>query len=122
MKNFIFTAEPESIEMHDSFKGIVRFGVSDVSGLMDAVAEAMNFPKYFGENWNALSDCLRDFNWIEETNILIVHKEVPNLENEQLSVYIDILKDSVSDWTQEDEHELFVVFPVSSEKRILNLI
>ena len=122
MKNFIFTAEPESIEMHDSFKGIVRFGVSDVSGLMDAVAEAMNFPKYFGENWNALSDCLRDFNLIEETNILIVHKEVPNLENEQLSVYIDILKDSVSDWTQEDEHELFVVFPVSSEKRILNLI
>jgi RNAse (barnase) inhibitor barstar len=29
---------------------------------LDAVAAALEFPDYFGRNWNALDDCLLDIN------------------------------------------------------------
>ncbi len=122
MKNFIFSDDGDSIGTRDSYKGVLRPGVSDVGELMDAVAEAMKFPKYFGENWNALSDCMRDFNWLEEKDVFIVHKELPNLEVDQLSIYVEILNDAVNDWKEGDEHELFVVFPAASEDKILSLM
>ncbi|ABY22169.1 conserved hypothetical protein [Renibacterium salmoninarum ATCC 33209] len=30
-------------------------------GVLDAFARALNFPKHFGHNFDALADCLRDF-------------------------------------------------------------
>ena len=42
--------------------------------LMAAIAEAMNFPEYFGKNWDALDECLRDLNWISAKGyVLIIH-------------------------------------------------
>ncbi|MFR9164902.1 MAG: barstar family protein [Dysgonomonas sp.] len=40
----------------------------------------MRFPNYFGFNWNALLDCLRDFDWIEEKYIILIHDCPLNLE------------------------------------------
>src|SRR5665213_1517400 len=37
--------------------------VQSESALLDALAEAMNFPSYFGHNWDALLDLTRDFSW-----------------------------------------------------------
>jgi hypothetical protein len=31
--------------------------------LLDAIAAAMEFPDYFGRNWDALNDCLGDMMW-----------------------------------------------------------
>ena len=35
-------------------------GVTDKSGLMDAVARALHLPDWFGRNWDALLDSLSD--------------------------------------------------------------
>jgi hypothetical protein len=32
--------------------------------LLRAVGEAFSFPDYYGQNYNALNDCLRDFSWL----------------------------------------------------------
>ena len=31
--------------------------------LLDAIAAAFDFPDYFGANWDALEECLRDMSW-----------------------------------------------------------
>lgn len=37
--------------------------VSDKAGFLDAVAAALDFPDWFGHNWDALEDCLTDMSW-----------------------------------------------------------
>lgn len=35
-------------------------GVTDKAGLMDRIASALDLPGWFGRNWDALTDSLRD--------------------------------------------------------------
>jgi RNAse (barnase) inhibitor barstar len=35
----------------------------DKAALLQAIATAMDFPEWFGHNWDALLDCLADLDW-----------------------------------------------------------
>jgi RNAse (barnase) inhibitor barstar len=37
--------------------------VQDKAGLLAALARALDFPDWFGANWDALQDCLADLSW-----------------------------------------------------------
>ncbi len=36
----------------------------DKASTLDAIAEALSFPEYFGKNLDALYDCLTDLSWL----------------------------------------------------------
>lgn len=38
-------------------------GVRDKQGFLSAVSRALTFPAWFGQNWDALDDCLSDLSW-----------------------------------------------------------
>ncbi|WKK22611.1 barstar family protein [Streptomyces olivoreticuli] len=38
-------------------------GVADKAGFLDRCAAALDFPQWFGHNWDALADCLMDLSW-----------------------------------------------------------
>ncbi|RLV09003.1 barnase inhibitor [Streptomyces griseocarneus] len=38
-------------------------GVTDKAGFLDRCATALDFPHWFGHNWDALADCLMDLSW-----------------------------------------------------------
>jgi len=76
------------------------------------------FPGYFGFNWDALYDCLRDLEWISYRKVVIVHEALPNLPEEDLKIYLEILRDSVLDWGGDHRHELEVFFRSVDRRRV----
>ena len=45
----------------------------------DEMAAALQFPLYFGRNWNALDECLVDLDWLPSNAYLLVFADAPSL-------------------------------------------
>lgn len=73
-------------------------------------AQALRLPAYFGHNWDALDECLRDLGWIEERIIVISHDCLPALTSEDSQTYLQLLSDTEAYWRGESGHEFFAVF------------
>ena len=46
--------------------------VRDKAALFEHVATALEFPDWFGHNWDALADCLGDLSWLPADGFLIL--------------------------------------------------
>jgi hypothetical protein len=92
--------------------------ITGVRQLLGELSQRLSFPTYFGFNWNALSDCMRDFHWVSQRNIFLVHEDLPALSNNDLLQYIEVLEESVRSWKTNKNHSLVVMFPESCRKRM----
>ena len=111
MKPFIFTDNKHSFQHEGTLLLEVPFDISDKDNLLFWFAAALNFPKYFGWNWDALSNCLRDLSWIDEKRVVIFHSDVPLKSNlTDCRVYLGILENAVEDWHSDASHELLAAF------------
>ena len=90
--------------------------------VLNALCYLLAFPGYFGFNWNALFDFLRDFSWISEKKIVLFHEQLPNIPEEDLKIYLDILNEAALSWGDDDSHELEVVFMECDKARILEIM
>lgn len=54
-------------------------GISGERELFTAVARALQFPDYFGMNWDSLEECLRDLEWIDATSYVVLVTEADDL-------------------------------------------
>jgi hypothetical protein len=67
--------------------------------LMGVLRKQLDFPGYFGHNWDALHDCLRDLSWLNAVDeVWLVHDGVPfSPDSPQQAVYRELLTSVVSD-------------------------
>ena len=65
------------------------------------IGAALQFPYYFGENFNALDECLRDLAWLPASRyVLIVLDAVHVLANlPAFATWIEILTNARQTWT-----------------------
>jgi hypothetical protein len=72
--------------------------------LFDEFAAALQFPCYFGENWDALNDCLNDLEWLPgDSYVLCITNSNHALEGESpesLRVLLDLLAYSGAEWAK----------------------
>jgi hypothetical protein len=86
--------------------------------IISLLAKALGVPDYFGANWDALDECLRDLSWLKECVLVIRHDGVPRLPVDVLRMYLDILARAVESWRGKSEHEVVVTFPASAREEI----
>lgn len=60
--------------------------------LFHEITKVLNYPFEFGNNWDALLDIYRDFSWIDDTDITIIHDDLSMLDENALRIYIEIVK------------------------------
>lgn len=134
--SFEFIEAPQDASAADSFVLKVPAGIETKSGLLQALATAGHFPGYFGNNWDALAECLTDFSWIEAPRIVIVHEDLPlRADLVQCRIYLEILRDALDDWAASPAashdadtpgcrgaHELLVRFPEAESNAVAELI
>ena len=46
--------------------------LSSSSALFGALSREFQFPDYFGENWDAVADCLGDLEWLDEKRFVLL--------------------------------------------------
>jgi len=86
-------------------------GVGGKSELMAALDKALHLPEHFGNNWDALADCLEDGDWLGSRGIAILVRHVKpyaktyHTDWETLS---DILGEAAEYW--QERHKPFWVF------------
>ena len=80
-KYFEFTTSLFHNVSEDAFLLEVPTGIQSKTELLNVFAKQGQFPEYYGKNWDALLDCLRDFSWITERKIVILHRDVPLSSN-----------------------------------------
>ena len=62
---------------------------------MRALAAGLKLPKYFGENWDALEECLRDLSWLRaEGGVILIHECMPLSDKGQRRTYFAVLRNA----------------------------
>lgn len=73
-----------------------------VPGLFDEAAAALQFPAYFGENWDAFDDCVTDLGWLPaDLYLLLVTQAGAFLSaapDDDLRIAAEILGDANRRW------------------------
>ena len=122
IKNFFFVDKFNLEEGPDYLIGRIPKGVNSASQLLELIEDQLHFPEYFGCNWNALYDCLRDFDWTVAKIIVLAHDDLPRLSDDELRTYLETLRDAAADWKLGEAHELRVIFANSNMDDVLRLL
>lgn len=81
--------------------------------LLRLLGNALRFPAYYGVNWDALEECLRDLDWISEPSIvLVVHRGrlLFDALYSEVGTLIEIWLSAAETWSQQQValHLVFV--------------
>jgi RNAse (barnase) inhibitor barstar len=110
--SFIFKDDPTTFR--DSAALIVRIprGIRSKEKLFGIFADRLRLPNYFGWNWDALEECLRDLSWLPPTqSIAIVHEDLPfGVGGQNRAIYLELLGDFLQHWSQTDR-KIHVIMP-----------
>ena len=84
--------------------------------LFRALARGLKLPGYFGNNWDALEECLCDLSWLKSpAGIVLVHKQVPLADPADRQTYLSILGRA----QRTLQIPLRVVFPQSAKSQLV---
>jgi len=115
MNTILYFQEKAEIRNNSAFKIlIVPKNIQTKEDLFAAYRNGLNFPDYFGNNWDALYDCLIDLSWIDNNTIQIIHDDIPFEKNSnEQAIYLNVLLDVLSAWNDNPAHNIIIYFSES---------
>lgn len=101
-----------SIQQAPGRQAVVRVIRGAKSGtaaeFFDECGAAMQFPDYFGENWDALLDCLTDLEWLPGDAYLLVVTQgdlVLDREADQLRALLEVWENAAEEWAKAQDSQ-----------------
>jgi hypothetical protein len=111
MSVFVFNDRADVKAVH---RTELPLNIKTEGALLDALSVALSFPGYFGRNWNALEECIRDLSWLIPGDVVLIHKDLPLADDRAaLVIYLSILRDAVGNWETKGSNLIYA----SPEKR-----
>jgi RNAse (barnase) inhibitor barstar len=75
--------------------------VENREDFLTAVALALEFPGYYGRNWDAFEECIRDLEWLPARGYVLVLDEYERFaqrDPESWNIALAILKEAANTW------------------------
>lgn len=120
---FCFDREVLDLDEQIDFIAEVPSGLRGKAQLLTALRQVLRLPIYFGYNWDALAECLRDLHWIKNRRAIIAHHDLPQLAGREIGTYLQLLSEATKSWADQGvDHELIVLFPKSVSDAIAELL
>jgi RNAse (barnase) inhibitor barstar len=121
--------EPKSIQALAKRAGFAFFhidgkNITRKEQLMNHVATALRFPKHFGNNWDALEECLTDLEWVDADGYVIYYDHIDGLlgaHPDQFETLVEILRDSVAQWKEDGEAMIVLLSGSKAPKGVAKL-
>ena len=89
-----------SDEIVDATRGsalnVTRIVLPDGTSPLPSIAGALTFPDWFGQNWDALEDCLSDLSWREAAGYVLMFENA--VAGDELGILTDVLAASAEFW------------------------
>jgi RNAse (barnase) inhibitor barstar len=111
------TGNPDEIEQAAAAAGltVIRIdlkGLASKTGLLRRAARALNFPEWFGKNWDALNDCLTDLSWLSGRGWVIVLENSKDLASRKPQVFHSAVEvfQSANDYWRKAGKPFWVLF------------
>lgn len=92
--------------------GFARVPLKDVrekTGLLRTIASKLAFPDWFGDNWDALEDCLSDLSWREGEGHVLVFEGFQGLPADDVGVLREVLAAAAEFWRERGK-PFFAIF------------
>lgn len=95
---FLFRDDPAAFSAEGALVVRIPAKARGKQKLLGVLAAKLRFPSYFGHNWDALDECLRDLSWLgDQQRVVIVHEALPLAPGgDSLAIYQGILADAVA--------------------------
>ena len=71
------------------------------ASLLTECARALDFPDYFGHNWDALEECLIDLEWLPAKGYILLITDAAHVlsnDEEEYETFLEILRDAGEAW------------------------
>lgn len=106
--DFLLTEKKED---YDKKKKLLshKYNLVDLDGsllknkfdILKAFSNSLNFPDYFGNNWDALFDSLTDLSWLRNKNTVVLLRNFENVDLKLCEQLMSVLKDARDFWKKE---------------------
>ena len=119
MSPFIFTADPATLRDDNTLVLEVDPTLKSKGALFAWFASHLKFPDYFGSNWDAFDECLRDLSGVTQRKIVLFHRELPlSGQDKEQAIYVEILAGAVEDWRRDTSREFVVAMDPMIEMKL----